>query len=250
MKLYTNSQGDVIDDTNSLPNKEQIVVNNEVDTVEDEQNVVVRVDCPCENREVENGRPLIETQLATRSNEVDTVEDVQMTAVVNNMVNRSMVETVVIEPTQELCSLEVEPNLFMSRCNTQLQCIAEGHKNSLDTEGSDAEDPFLSCHVATSATAWIDPIATLEAHICCSAPLLRRAVTQEISSSKKTRGRPKRNRTQNQSNTTPIPESLIEAHKTWNTAKRLDVSARDEDMVISELRKSKRIMALENRSPS
>ncbi|CAO2837655.1 unnamed protein product [Amaranthus hypochondriacus] len=114
----------------------------------------------------------------------------------------------------------------------------------------------LSCEIQ-SAPAWVDPIATVEAQICFSAPAGGENKNQlgcvasptMVMSSKRPRGRPKKKNIQ-----TPIvvyspPLNLLEARETWNLAKALGVKAPDEEAVISELRKSKRIMALENKIP-
>lgn len=47
----------------------------------------------------------------------------------------------------------------------------------------------------------------------------------------------------------PVSRNLLEAHNTWNTAKLLGITSNDENKVISHLRKSKRLLNLEESSP-
>ncbi|CAO2826296.1 unnamed protein product [Amaranthus hypochondriacus] len=93
---------------------------------------------------------------------------------------------------------------------------------------------------------WFDPIASVE----CSLPT--HTATKSIQQ-KRPRGRPKRN-------ACSLPEPLfvpstpsksnLEAIETWSTAKLLGVTASNEQAVISELRKSKRLLVLEENDPT
>lgn len=47
-----------------------------------------------------------------------------------------------------------------------------------------------------------------------------------------------------------LSRSSLEAHETWNTAKLLGVKSSNEEAVIAELRKSKRLMVLEENNPA
>lgn len=106
-----------------------------------------------------------------------------------------------------------------------------------------------------------DPIATIE---CSIIPELRQkemnistpinGVTSSMGNkTRKTRGRPKRV-------TCSLPEPLfvpstpsnsnIESENTWETAKKIGVKARNEKVVMSELRKSKRLMAMMEDNPN
>lgn len=97
-----------------------------------------------------------------------------------------------------------------------------------------------------SLNDWFDPIASVE----CSLPT--QTATKSIPQ-KKPRGRPKRN-------ACSLPEPLfvpstpsksnLEALETWNTAKLLGVTASNEQAVVSELRKSKRLLVLEENDPT
>ena len=65
--------------------------------------------------------------------------------------------------------------------------------------------------------------------------------------SKNPRGRPKKKLNQKlcESPITPLPRSCVEALDTWNTAKLIGISSTEESVVISGLRKSKRLMIMD-----
>lgn len=93
-----------------------------------------------------------------------------------------------------------------------------------------------------------DPMVEVEFRV---APCLQ-ILSAQATSKRKPRGRPKK-----AACSLPVPlyvpstpsKSLMEAKETWNIAKSLGVRALNEGEVIAELRKSKRIMALEEDDP-
>ncbi|CAO2827595.1 unnamed protein product [Amaranthus hypochondriacus] len=71
-------------------------------------------------------------------------------------------------------------------------------------------------------------------------------------SCKRPRGRPKTKGLQQldtQTSAQPMSRSLMEAQNTWNEAKLLGISSSDENAVIAHLRKSKRLLILEEEAP-
>ncbi|CAO2826292.1 unnamed protein product [Amaranthus hypochondriacus] len=108
-------------------------------------------------------------------------------------------------------------------------------------------------------TDWFDPIANLEVNVCNSISLQRlnekdrnntdRNLNLGEASSKRPRGRPKR------VSKNPTVGNLIcpatssmdaEIQQTWHTVKMLGVSSNDDGAVLSQLRKSKRVLNMEH----
>lgn len=123
------------------------------------------------------------------------------------------------------------------------------------------DDLFVcnSCPNEQNTQEWFDPIANLDAELCSSFPVPMvndenrcrsgRVTFVGETSNKRPRGRPKKvSRVATDCSRGCPPTSCIdsEIHETWNTVKILGVSSSDEGAVLSELRKSKRILNMEN----
>ena len=101
---------------------------------------------------------------------------------------------------------------------------------------------------------WVDPIVLYEnilwdnvvlADSCNSCQYLSSPLSTPIMGNKSSRprGRPKKS----SNHQTPLVNGMIEARKTWETAQLLGISANDEEAVLSDLRKSKRILIMEGK---
>ncbi|CAO2813892.1 unnamed protein product [Amaranthus hypochondriacus] len=106
---------------------------------------------------------------------------------------------------------------------------------------------------------WFDPIANLEINVCNSISAQRlneedrhstdRNIKLGEASNKRPRGRPKRvSKTSTAGSLICPPTSSMEfeIQQTWNTVKMLGVSSNDDGAVLSQLRKSKRILNMEH----
>ncbi|CAO2834541.1 unnamed protein product [Amaranthus hypochondriacus] len=140
------------------------------------------------------------------------------------------------------------------------------HVDNLVVSGRQWADPsieavlmgHMSCPAGMIEDNWFDPIASMECNqekddvvgsgLNRGPETVVNAVLANGVPIKKGRGRPKK-----QACSLPAPlfvpstpsKNSIEAHETWNTAKLLGITTSDEGAVIEELRKSKRIQALE-----
>lgn len=99
---------------------------------------------------------------------------------------------------------------------------------------------------------WFDPISSIE--LISSQPLISITLgSNENNSQRRPRGRPKRNANSLPEplyiQSTPSPRQQ-EAVKTWNSGKTVGVRSRKEKEVISQLRKSRRLMLLEDGRPT
>ena len=95
---------------------------------------------------------------------------------------------------------------------------------------------------------WLYRILGLELIVSNVGLIKRRVDTTSLSrQTKNPRGRPRKNRTQQQCDTPipPLSKSYLEAMDTWNTAKLLGISSSEKDAVISCLRKSKRLLIMD-----
>ncbi|CAO2817424.1 unnamed protein product [Amaranthus hypochondriacus] len=102
--------------------------------------------------------------------------------------------------------------------------------------------------VGQPSSDWFDPISSIE----CILPLpITVEARKETISQKKRRGRPQR---MAQSLPEPLyvpstpPNSNMEARETWNTVKLIGVKSRNEQAVVSAIRRSKRLLVMEETS--
>lgn len=155
-------------------------------------------------------------------------------------------------------------NLINDNSKKEACLVSPSEMLSLDTQksGSAAFDPMLEVESRVHMGNQIimdpsqlvyevgnfDPMVEVEARVV---PCLQCLSEQPISK-RKPRGKPKRT-TCSLPNPLYVPSTpskcMIEAKETWNVAKSLGITASNEEEVISELRKSKRIMALERNNP-
>ncbi|CAO2821222.1 unnamed protein product [Amaranthus hypochondriacus] len=129
---------------------------------------------------------------------------------------------------------------------------------SLANDGDDTIAMCKSCPVEPQVNEWFDPISSVECSLSLQevgeptgfntpASDATLALLVRNGTSKRQRGRPKK-----VACSLPVPLFVpsppsncnSEAHETWNMAKSLGVKSSDEEVVIAELRKSKRIMAM------
>ena len=145
--------------------------------------------------------------------------------------------------------------------NAKEFCTQAGYSNTFDPLISDIINNFGRFDRNT----WFDPIVVNETagwlmlksndsceplpQLCEGLELCYDKSSSLCSQSKKTRGRPKKKKNQNQCDmqTTPLSKSYLEALDTWNTAKLIDISSTEESVVISGLRKSKRLMIMDGK---
>ncbi|CAO2840934.1 unnamed protein product [Amaranthus hypochondriacus] len=93
-----------------------------------------------------------------------------------------------------------------------------------------------------------DPMVEFAEQLIVQTSNIQKLAPPNGCSSRKTRGRPKRiNPSTPSTNSTanPYSVSLLEAQETWKMAKKLGVTSEDENEVISQLRRSKRILNME-----
>lgn len=122
--------------------------------------------------------------------------------------------------------------------------------------GANFDDPFinvLSRNLGDSDSMpfdvdGFDPMVEVELNnVSCVRSLVEHSVARQ-----KPRGRPKRV-TSSLPNPLYVPStpsnSVTEAQETWRTAKSVGVKAKNEDKIITELRKSKRILAMVGNNP-
>ncbi|CAO2824985.1 unnamed protein product [Amaranthus hypochondriacus] len=116
------------------------------------------------------------------------------------------------------------------------------------------------CNETVNSLSRLDPMLTIESSIGTGQLLVnnnsnnlgKRIMSSMEHRAKKPRGRPKR-----VACSLPVPlfvpstpsNSDFEAQKTWDTAKALGITARNEKAVLSHLRKSKRLLAMEESNP-
>ena len=136
-----------------------------------------------------------------------------------------------------------EETVSCSMTNTQALC---SHDPLIQEMGK-----WTSCE---KNQGWVDPIIVSE-NICWDNVVLADSgnLGQYVSSplsnpnmankSSRPRGRPKKSSNQQ----TTIVNGMLEARKTWDTAQLLGISSNDEGTVLSELRKSKRILIMEGK---
>ena len=111
------------------------------------------------------------------------------------------------------------------------------------------EDPLLA-HICTKVDrvedhVWVDPIVMNENAAFVSSMVMTPSIHRKAS---KPRGRPRKAIDQPSSSINPSHSPscwLLEAQKTWETAKILGISTNDEKAALSALRKSKRLLILE-----
>ncbi|CAO2830779.1 unnamed protein product [Amaranthus hypochondriacus] len=95
-------------------------------------------------------------------------------------------------------------------------------------------------------------------HVSLSYPsisetLVARDESLMVTPARRPRGRPKKANLplrDTQSAGQILPKSHFEAVDTWNMAKTLGIKAVDEEAVITELRRSKRLMVMDEQSPN
>ncbi|CAO2841488.1 unnamed protein product [Amaranthus hypochondriacus] len=130
----------------------------------------------------------------------------------------------------------------------------------VDAQGSSRffplDDPLImdinERRTSTQPLFWVDPMETVEARVYPNRSLEIVPHSMGFGSSKRQRGRPKR--------ATPAVARQVtrrtsygvngEAHTTWETGRRLGVSSSDDEAVVHEVRKSKRLLLLEGLTPS
>ncbi|CAO2820332.1 unnamed protein product [Amaranthus hypochondriacus] len=137
-------------------------------------------------------------------------------------------------------------------------------KDAVVSGGERMEDPMIQLVDTNNSGAfveddWFDPMVCVEAVSRFVLPAVVGATAtfepttngvceqNQIALGKRPRGRQKK---------APCPQTSIsnlqqidEARETWNTAKLLGISSGDEDAVIREIRKSKRLLLLEGNTP-
>ena len=128
----------------------------------------------------------------------------------------------------------------------------------VDEKGEEDVDPLVQ-HMSLGERCgenfgWVDPIVLYEniqwdnlvsADICNSYQVVSPFVSSPIMGNKSSRprGRPKKS----SNHQTPLANGMLEARKTWETAQILGISANDEEAMLLDLRKSKRIMIMEGK---
>ncbi|CAO2827668.1 unnamed protein product [Amaranthus hypochondriacus] len=114
-----------------------------------------------------------------------------------------------------------------------------------------AADPILMLSsTSTVGVKNFDPISTIEAAMQISAPPAQKpTIPLSDAHSKRPRGRPKKQASIQTSNQLQQPMNVEEAQNTWMVAKAIGISSNDDEMVIAKLRKSKRMLSLEEAAP-
>lgn len=166
------------------------------------------------------------------------------------------IEQLPIPPRMGVANEDVGKNIDEMPCNNPVQMELDNGENgrvqNLDIQYVPSQDEVML--VVNSSTAgipdgeWFDPILSVECSLNTQRKMNLMAEKAMSTTQKRLRGRPKRNAC-----SLPIPlyippspsVSNDEAHETWNVAKSLGVNASDEEAVIRELRKSKRLQKLE-----
>ena len=126
----------------------------------------------------------------------------------------------------------------------------------VDGKGEEAVDPLVQDmslrKTCGENQGWVDPIVLYEnihwdnvvsADICNSCQFLSPPLSTPIMGNKTSRPRGRPRKTSNHQ--IPLENGMLEARKTWETAQLLGNSANDDEAVLSDLRKSKRIMIVE-----
>ena len=149
-------------------------------------------------------------------------------------------------------------------CSTETLDAGTRRISLAESASPPAIDPVLGSLLNTVVDSneflWIDPIVVDEGATwqtvqtqnlqTCSQPIVVRTEkdTCALSQAKTPRGRPKKKI--NQKHVSPIPSlsDSNEALNTWHTAKLLGISSSDEGAVISALRKSKRLLIMDDKS--
>lgn len=144
------------------------------------------------------------------------------------------------------CQEHFDPMAEFEATTTQNICV---HSNDRDDEHETAQG---TAHNAAQSDSNGDPMAEFEAQ--CVDQCVRGIEGEEnilVTPVSRPRGRPKRatllHRNALSANQAPTT-SLLEAETTWNLAKSLGIKSANEEAVLVELRKSKRLMMLEERA--
>lgn len=157
-------------------------------------------------------------------------------------------------PRMDNCEEGMGNSNEVGPCNAQLQRECEDGENVSDQilNFQAPRDEVMvmvnSSPIVNHDAEWYDPILSIECSLNTNRRMNLLADTTMSTTKKRMRGRPKRN-----ANSLPIPlyvppspsVSNDEALETWKVAKTLGVSATNEEAVIRELRKSKRLQTLE-----
>ncbi|CAO2834642.1 unnamed protein product [Amaranthus hypochondriacus] len=179
----------------------------------------------------------------------------------NNINDEAICGSIVVERRANEKNLGRGSNL--GEC-TLVECSGQQQKDSnADTQQNVLEDHIqLVMREVTLETPHFDPISSVEYPISlsntenrigCDSP--NKAVRMAYSAPpKRLRGRPKRKVVHSLPDPLFVPSTPgsreDEAVETWNTAKRVDVKSSNEGAVISALRRSKRLLIMEEQNPA